>query len=224
APQIAYYTAGIATLFFLGRAWQCRRERPLRRIVPLFALALVLSSGLGAVQLLPTYELTGYSERAGGVSYDFITRFPYALANLKTFLYPLVNGTPGTGDQTVSSIFWEDYFYLGLVPLMLGLVGGLVLAWRSGLVRLLAGLTALTFLLALGPNTSFFRLVYQLVPGMGFFRFPQRFFAFAVLFLSVLAALALTRLQMWLRQRSGRGKRASERGRNLSRTSALLFD
>jgi hypothetical protein len=209
APQMAYYTAGVAILYFAGRARQLRGERSPRRTIPLFALALVLALGLGAVQLLPTYELVGLSERAGGVNYEFAASFPYALENLKTFLYPLANGDPGTGDYAVSSIFWEDYAYLGLAPLLLGLIGGLALARHSGPARLLVALTSVTFLLALGANMPLFRLAYQTVPGLGFFRFPQRFFAFTVLFLVVLAALALTRLQAWLRERTDGGRRSA---------------
>jgi hypothetical protein len=209
APQIAYYATGMTVLYFTGRAWQsraalCAAGRSLRRAVLLLALALFLSLGLGVIQLLPTYELVGFSERADGVGYEFAAAFPYAPDNLKTFFYPLVNGDPGTGDYDVSGIFWEDYAYLGLVPLLLGLLGGLVLARRPGPARLLSGLAALTFTLALGANTPFYRLAYYMIPGMGFFRFPQRFLAFSVLFVILLAALTLTRIQEWLPRRYGR--------------------
>lgn len=221
SPQMAYYSTGMASLVFAARTWQNRRERSPRRTIPLFGLGLVLSLGLAAVQLLPTYELVGFSERSGGVSYDFATRFPYALQNLKTFLYPLANGTPGAGDLDVASIFWEDYAYLGVLPLLLGVAGGLVLAWRSGLARLLAGLTAITFLLVLGPNTPLFRLAYQVVPGLGFFRFPQRLLASVLLFVVLLAALALTRLQAWLggdADKSRKPRRKRRRKRQKRRT------
>jgi hypothetical protein len=223
SPQMAYYSTVIATAYFAARAWQGRGEQSLRRTVPLYAAALILSWGLGAVQLLPTFQLTTFSERSGGVSYDFATRFSYALENLKTWIYPMANGTPGTGDLAVSSIFWEDYAYVGLVPLFLGLLGGLVLAWRSGTARLLLGLLAITFFLVLGPNTPLFRIAYQALPGLGFFRFPQRFLAFVTLFLAVLAGLALTSLQGWLKRESragrttkGRQTRASAQGRRAS--------
>jgi hypothetical protein len=208
SPQLAYYATGMTVLYFAGRAWQLRDELPApRRTVSLFVLALVLAMGLGAVQMLPTYELVGSSERAGGVGFDFASAFPYALDNLKTFLYPLANGTPGTGDYRVSSIFWEDYAYLGLVPLCLGLVGGLVLAWRSGLARFLMGLAVATFTLVLGKNTPFYYLAYRLIPGMGFFRFSQRLWTFVALLVVVLAALALTRLQAWVQTRFGKSPR-----------------
>jgi hypothetical protein len=198
SPQMAYYATGMAVLYFLARTWQTRGERPLRWIVPFFGLSLIMALGIAAVQLLPTIELVGFSERAGGVNFEFAARFPYAIENLKTFLYPLVNGTPGTGDLAVSSIFWEDYAYVGLIPLVLGTVGGLILARRCGVARLLWGLMAVTFLVVLGPNTPVFEIAYRIVPGLSFFRFPQRLWAFALLFLTLLAGLVLTTLGEWL--------------------------
>jgi hypothetical protein len=218
APQMAYYTAGVSTLYFAGRAWQLQRGRSPRRTVPLFGLALVLSLGLGAIQLLPTYELVGFSERSGGVGYEFAASFPYALENLKTFLYPLANGDPGLGNQAVSSIFWEDYAYLGLAPLLVGVVGGLALVRHSGVARLLVTLTVVTFTLALGSNTPLFRLAYYGVPGMGLFRFPQRFFAFAMLFLVVLAAMALTRfIERPLRRTRNKRRKTKDKEWRLTR-------
>jgi hypothetical protein len=221
SPQMAYYSAVFATLYFAGRTWQRRRERSPRRTVPLYALALVLSMGLAAVQLLPTFQLTSSSERAGGVSYEFATRFSYALDNLKTWLYPMANGTPGTGDLAVSSIFWEDYGYVGLIPLFLAIVGGVIVARRSKAAALLYGFLAVTFLLVLGPNTPLFRIAYQVVPGLAFFRFPQRLLAFVTLFLAVLAGLALTGLQGWVTQVNGRRtkrdtRRTKDDGRRLT--------
>ena len=221
SPQMAYYTTGMTTLYFVGRSWQLRKQRSLRRTVPIFALALALSLGLAAVQLLPTYELVNFSERAGGVSYEFATHFSYALDNLKTFLYPMANGTPGTGDQTVSSIFWEDYAYVGLALLFLGTLGGLALLRRPGPARLLFAMMVITFLIVLGPNTPVFRIGYTIVPGLGFFRFPQRLWAFVLLFLVLLAALALTRLQSWLEERTAKRRSKNQHGRTYARVLAV---
>jgi hypothetical protein len=221
SPQIAYYTTGVTTLYFVGRSWQLRTERSLRQNIPVFALALALSLGLAAVQLLPTFELVGFSERAGGVSYEFASHFSYALDNLKTFLYPLANGSPGTGDLAVSSIFWEDYAYVGLVLLFLGTLGGLALLRRPGPARLLFAMMVGAFLIVLGPNSPVFRIGHTVIPGLGFFRFPQRLLAFVLLFLVLLAALALTSLQSWLEAQSSKRRSKIKRGRTYSRAIAI---
>ena len=197
SPQLAYYSAGAGLAYYLGRAIQTRQ---VRKTAPVMALAVVLSFGLAAVQIWPTVELTGFSERAGGVSFDFASSFGYRMESLWTFLYPYANGDPGTASYQVQGLFWEDYAYIGLLPLVAGLVGGLWLARRSGLARLLLLLAGVAFVVGLGENTPIFRLAYTWIPGMDLFRFPQRLQAVVTLCLALTAALSLTHFQNWLAQ------------------------
>lgn len=199
-PQIAYYSAGAGLAYYLGRALQTRK---LRRTAPLLVLALALSLGLAAVQIWPTLELTGLSERAGGVSYDFATSFGYRLESLRTWVYPYANGDPGTASYGIKGLFWEDYAYIGLLPLIAALVGGAWLARRRGPTRLLLLLAGATFLLGLGKNTPLFRLAFEWLPGMSYFRFPQRLLVVTTLCLVLIAALSLTGLQGWLANTRG---------------------
>ncbi|MGD9317853.1 MAG: YfhO family protein, partial [Anaerolineae bacterium] len=200
-PQMAYYSVGVGLVYYLGRALQTRR---LRRTALLMAVTLVLSFGLAAVQLWPTAELTGFSERAGGVDFEFATSFGYELKSLRTFLYPFANGDPGTASYEIPGLYWEDYAYIGLIPLVAGLVGGLWLAFQARaertnrLARLLLVLAAGTFLLSLGDHTPVFGWAYTWIPGMGYFRFPQRLLSVVTLCLALTAALSLTRFQTWL--------------------------
>jgi hypothetical protein len=200
-PQIAYYSVGTGLLYYLGRAVQ---RQQLRRTAPLLVLALILSFGLAAVQLLPTAELTGFSERGGGVSFEFASSFGYRLESLRTFLYPYANGDPGTASYRIQGLFWEDYAYIGLIPLVAGLLGGLWLARKGGPARLLLALAGATFLVGLGKNTPIFRLAYDWLPGMRYFRFPQRLQVVTTLCLVLTAALFLTRFQTWLARCRGR--------------------
>ena len=201
-PQIAYYSVGTGLLYYLGRAVQTQQ---LRRTAPLLVLALILSFGLAAVQLLPTAELAGFSERSGGVSFEFASSFGYRLESLRTFLYPYANGDPGTASYRIQGLFWEDYAYIGLIPLVAGLLGGLWLARKGGPARLLLALAGATFLLGLGKNTPVFRLAYDWLPGMRYFRFPQRLQAVMTLCLVLTAALFLTRFQTRLARSRGQG-------------------
>ncbi len=194
-PQIAYYSVGAGLIYYLGRVVQTRQ---LRRTAPLMAVALVLSFGLAALQLWPTAELTGLSERAGGVDFEFATSFGYNMKNLRTFLYPFANGDPGTATYRIDGLYWEDYAYIGLLPLFAGLVGGLWLALQGRLARLLLFLAVAAFLISLGKNTPVFRLAYTWLPGMNYFRFPQRLLSVVTLCLALTAALSLTRFQKWL--------------------------
>ena len=201
SPQLAYYSAGAGLVYYLGRAIQTRQ---VRKTAPLMALAVVLSFGLAAVQIWPTAELTGFSERAGGVSFDFASSFGYELESLWTFLYPYANGDPGTASYQIQGLFWEDYAYIGLLPLIAGLVGGLWLARKSGLARLLLLIAGVAFVVGLGENTPIFRLAYTWIPGMDLFRFPQRLQAVMTLCLVLTSALSLTLFRTgWRRPRPG---------------------
>jgi hypothetical protein len=195
SPQLAYYSTGAGIAYYLGRAIQTRQ---VRKTALVMALALLLSLGLAAIQIWPTAELTGFSERAGGVGFDFASSFGYQLESLKTLLYPYANGDPGTASYQIQGLFWEDYAYIGLLPLFAGLFGGMWLARKSGLARLLLLIAGVSFLVGLGENTPLFRLAYTWIPGMDLFRFPQRLQAVMTLCLVLAAALSLTRFQDWL--------------------------
>ena len=122
SPQLAYYSVGAGLAYYLGRAIQTRQ---VRKTAPVMAIALALSFGLAAVQIWPTVELTGFSERAGGVSFDFASSFGYELQSLKTFLYPYANGDPGTASYQIQGLFWEDYAYIGLLLALVALKIGM---------------------------------------------------------------------------------------------------
>ena len=218
-PQMAYYSLGAGLVYYLGRALQTRQ---LRRTAPLLAIALLLSLGLAAIQIWPTAELTGFSERAGGVSFEFASAFAYQLKNLWTWIYPYANGDPGTASYHLKHLFWEDYAYIGLLPLLAGLAGGLWLARRSGVARLLLLLAGATFALVLGKNTPLFALAYDWLPGMKLFRFPQRLLAVTTLCLVLLAALSLTGFEAWLLRRETLSAPAARPGRRAALARLLL--
>ncbi len=218
-PQMAYYSVGTGLLYYLGRAVQTRQ---LRRTAAFLVLALILSFGLAAVQLLPTAELTGFSERGGGVSFEFASSFHYRLESLRTFLFPYANGDPGTASYRIQGLFWEDYAYIGLIPLLAGLVGGLWLVRKAGPARLLLALAGVTFVLGLGKNTPVFRLAYDWLPGMDYFRFPQRLQVVTTLCLVLTAALFLTYLQAWLTRSGEQGAAGSRGPRFLPRRETLV--
>ncbi len=197
-PQISYYTAGAMVIYFI--AGELRRRPPaLLERGPWFVASLLLGGGLGAVQILPTLELASLSRRAGGIDLSTASEFPYHLPDLLTFLAPWASGDPGRITYR-GTIFWENYGYLGLLPLLLALAG-VVLAFRKswhGRLFALSGVAAL--LLMLGPLTPFYRVLYPVISGFGAFRFPTRYLLFVELSLAVLAALGWTEI----RKRLGR--------------------
>ncbi len=198
-PQISYYTAAAMAVYFAAGALRQGRGT-LKQLGPWFLAAMTLGAGLAAVQILPTAELASLSRRAGGIDLASASQFPYHLPDLLTFLVPYVNGDPGRITYR-GTIFWENYGYVGLLPLLLALAG-VVLSWRNSRHgRFFALFGAAALLLVLSPLTPVYRLLLPLVSGFGAFRFPTRYLFFVELSLAVLAALGWTEM----RRRLGRG-------------------
>ena len=120
-PQISLMTilALLAYALFqtLTRPANWREWRPffLARTLPLLG-AVALGLGLAAVQLLPTYELTQLSQRAGGLAPEFFTSFSWHPALLATLIHPFILGNP------YPNLSVELAAYLGLLPLLLALI------------------------------------------------------------------------------------------------------
>ncbi|MBI4810754.1 MAG: YfhO family protein [Ignavibacteriales bacterium] len=152
---------------------------------------LIIGSLLGAIQLIPTYELVSLSQRSGGVTFDYASNYAYDPKNLGMFLYPYINGDIGNDTYKGNSIFWEDYGYVGLIVLLLALHASFRL-WKNWYVKFFTTSTLVSIMLVLGPNTPIYEFVFNFVPGMKFFRFPTRFLLITDLSLIVLAGLGFT--------------------------------
>jgi hypothetical protein len=93
--------------------------------------------------------------------------------------------------------YWETTLYLGIAPLFLALLALVLL--RSPPVFFLGTATAVSFLIAMGDATPFYRLVFYLFPGFNLFRNPARIGIIFTLAMSLLAAFGTD----WLVSRAG---------------------
>jgi len=169
-----------------------------RRLVLLGAMALAVALGLlmTAPQLLPSLELTSTSERQRGITYASADRWPLPLHDLLTLGWAGAVGLPGDGsyrgrDPEGYGIFWEDYGYVGWPVALLALTAACLLARRSALCRLLLILAGAGAVLALGVQTGLFWAAFHALPGLSYFRFPQRFLLWTELCTAVLGAWGL---------------------------------
>lgn len=205
-PQFALInvlTAGsyvLATALLAGRAPsavpQLTAGVPLRRVsaisalaaraaplVPLVALAL---GTLGAAaQLLPTYEFSLESARAGGVDPSFFTTFSYHPLYLALLADPFLRGNPYPNTSV------EVIAYIGLLPLILA--GVAIILKRDRQTMLWAAFAVVALVLAFGGNTPLYPALRAL-PLFNLFRVPARFlfvFAFALVMLSGIGLDAL---------------------------------
>ncbi len=208
--QIAYYSGILYLVYFIFRFIHQQRHTNSKnqiskkshseivwkklaadRAIWFFIGMIFLGSLLGAVQLLPTYELVSLSQRSGGVTFDYASNYAYDPKNLGMFIYPYINGDIGNLTYTGNSIFWEDYGYVGLIVFFLALHAVFRL-WKNWYVKFFTVACIASILLVLGPNTPIYRFIFEYVPGMKFFRFPTRFLLITDLSLVVLAGLGFS--------------------------------
>ena len=164
------------------------------------ALAIILAFGLAAVQLLPTAEYLGQSQRASAVAYEAAMTYSFWPWRLITLFAPGFFGNPAQGDYWGYANYWEDAIYVGLLPLLMAL--GAIFNRRSGSLRwFLLALFGLGLLLALGKNTPVFPWLYLRIPTFALFQAPARYMIWGVFALALLAALGV---ENW-RRPEGRG-------------------
>ncbi|MBK8031949.1 MAG: YfhO family protein [Chloroflexi bacterium] len=162
-------------------------------------LALALGAGVAAIQLAPTAELLGQSQRGDGVEADFAMNFSYAPARTLNFLSPTIFGTPADGSYFTQGAYFEDAVYIGLIPLISAFAA--VVAWlrrrKAGIpvyqtVPFWLIIVVVGFVFALGANTPIFPFLYRNIPTFDMFQAPVRWHLWTVFGLSVLAGIGVS--------------------------------
>jgi hypothetical protein len=141
---------------------------------------VVLGGLLAAAQLVPTWELTSLSQRAGGLTGSFFTSFSWHPGLLITLFYPFPFGNP------YPKVSIELATYLGILPLLL--VGWAIWRRRGPRVWFFVGLALVALLLAFGEYNPAYRLLSR-VPLFNLFRVPARFWYLTTLALATLAGI-----------------------------------
>lgn len=174
ASLAAALTAGLAV---------ARRPALAREPLPWLAgvaAAAVLVAGVVSIQMLPTIEFLAQSSRGGdGLTFGQASAFPIEPVRL---LHLLVS--PDYGDPVFAFGFrsvigtraaWLFSIYLGPVWLLL-----FWFAWRDGAhrreVAIWTAVAVAGTIVALGEYTPVFRWLFENAPGVGAFRFPEKYF------------------------------------------------
>ncbi|MBI3966257.1 MAG: YfhO family protein [Chloroflexi bacterium] len=138
---------------------------------------------LAAVQVIPLLELSTFSFRGRGVTYEYATSFAVTPYNLVTLVVPYFFRGPD-GQYWDHWVRWETAIYAGLPALVLTVFA---LTSRRREVWFFAGLAIVSLTLALGDYgpPRLYWLIWHL-PGFSYLRAPGRFgllelFAFAML-------------------------------------------
>ncbi|MEW4527880.1 YfhO family protein [Maioricimonas sp. JC845] len=173
--------------FVLARSQEAG-DRPGWRKYVLLGTFIALGYGVGAVQLVPTWELTRDSQRADSVpseeydpAYGHIP--PAALSQVVApWLWYVPNLFPGYAIQQSTFLTYpaatndvEAHLYFGLLPALIVLFGLVAPLWGGRrLPPQLVG-WALFGLLAAIYATGWLLPITRYLPGFGFFRGPGRY-------------------------------------------------
>lgn len=178
---------------------------------------LVVGFGLGAVQWLPLWELTQWTPRGFGLSYDQATTSSLPPHHLVELIFPYVYGRLRDDSWYALWLPWETSVYAGVITLPLAALGALAGRWRR--VGLWLALGTVALLLALGWYLPFdlYRVLWEL-PAFSVIRIPARFTLLLGLALALLAAYGAEALAEVARPRLRLAtEAASEAGHRLRR-------
>jgi hypothetical protein len=209
--QVMFYALVFMLTYALFLSWQCSGAGALRatpvfsnprlRGIALAALYFAVAAGLCAVQYLPLFEAGGHTVRSRFTITD-ASQGSLQFVQLLTALLPKVFGAY-TGGEGVPPFwltdafrhdyynYWESCFYFGVSTLILSFFA--FRKFRSDrAVLFYAAWVLLSFLVALGGNFFFYKVLFNLgIPGFNSFRHaPRILFVWAFVF-PALAAAAL---------------------------------
>ena len=173
SPQIVLLFVSVwlgYALFRLTWTWREAGRAPALELGAWLLTSVALGVVLGAVRFLPTMEVTALSGRAGGLEYTAAAIGSIPPWNLVLgYLYPSFE-IPRVLDDTLNA---EELLYLGILTPVLALLA-LVAGRRHRVVRFLAVLVVVGWVLAMGAYSLGFPLLHKL-PLFSYFRDPSRF-------------------------------------------------
>ncbi|HUE84324.1 MAG TPA: YfhO family protein [Pyrinomonadaceae bacterium] len=196
-PQIFVYMLCVATAYVLVTGSRAALGR--WRYYGMCFVAMVLGTGLTALQLWPLAELAPLSWRAALTFAEFVA-YELPLRQIPVLVFPyLYGGSPDSfyavpyfGAWPSSADGWgagELSGYVGLLSLILAAVGSVV-HWRNIEARFWLVVALVAFLLTLGQATPLAIFIYQL-PVLNLFRAPARHFMEMTFAISVLAGFGV---------------------------------
>ncbi len=164
------------------------REFSRARVFLRAGLVVLLITGLCAAQLLPFFELLDFSRKQQNIS---AAMWPMPASGWANFFAPLFHSYSHQGVFMQDGQSWINSYYVGVATMVLA-ISALWRARKRPKVWLLAALTLLVLVLALGEATPVYSWLLKHVSAVGLMRFPIKFVILPVFALPLLAAFAIS--------------------------------
>ncbi|MDQ3239576.1 MAG: YfhO family protein, partial [bacterium] len=207
--EMAYYNILFTGFYlFFKLILDIKASKNINIKLSIFITSLLIAFGLSMTQVLSSYELVSFSQRETGLSYEHTTGTLWPLEKLILFVnpkaFPIYYADPTyRPDQTETVNIGALYPYIGIAPLLLSFfaLGMLIKTFRSRqsiyinkATLIFATLTLFTYLYAVGRSTQLFAVIWGVVPGLKFFRYPVKGIYVIEFSLAILSAIGLDRL------------------------------
>lgn len=199
-PQATFLTVAFC---FLYAVLLSPKEKRISSVLHVCA-GVFLAAGLGAVQLVPSWEFLRNISHPQGFDPSIASYFSFPLKHLITFLSPYALGNPKVATYPPffsfdGSIFWENTAYIGTIPLLFSAMA--LFLGKQKKARTFGLLAGLSFVLAWGKYSPLYFL-YSFFP-FNLFRVPSRFLWITVF---MLVFLAMTGIEATVRRIPNTGK------------------
>ena len=197
--QIAGYSLFVALLYLLFRITDkgLRNDNLLKSLfrgVLISGISLLIGFSLAAVQLIPSYEFSQLSVRAGGLPYVWASDFSFHPYQWISIFLPHFFGYPLDANTYwgFNGNFWEICAYMGIFPLVLGFLP--ILLKRTRLIIFFTVLGIFALLSSSGRFSFVFPFFFYHIPGFALFRAPARFLYIYGFSISILAGFGCNTL------------------------------
>lgn len=151
------------------------------RLIPVIAF-FAIGAIIAAAQLMPTFELAGFTNRASGLDARFFNAYSLRLPHFLLLLHPFLAGNP------MPTISVEVIGYVSLTTLFLAIAAPFLRRDRRVVFFVVIALVAL--FLGLGDLNIFYRALRHL-PLFNYFRVPSRFLYWYTFAAAMLAGITL---------------------------------
>ena len=199
--QLFYYTSLVSIAFFILIAYifpvkkdALVKQKNLKLLMAII-FAFILSVGITVIQILPTMELTKFSQRSAGINFEVSATTVWPVQALSLFInpkaYDIYLPTPDFHPLNPDSINYNVlYGYVGIIPLILAGLA-IILGRKNRFVIIFTLFLIASFIFAFGSSTQLFTIIWTVIPGMSFFREPVKILFLIDFCLAILAAFGL---------------------------------
>ncbi len=189
-----HWQTGIIFSMFCLSIFLFRSHRLSSKEIFLSLVMIIAVLGITAVQVLPTFELSGLSQwGTHGVDYLQATIFSLSPKDLLNILRAAPHNLMPNFDNSV----WINSLYMGMIPVLLAFWGYSRLTLKA---KIVSGLILITFV-SLSFGDSFFvsAFLFKRLPFLSYLRYPSRWILGAALMIPILAAFGLEKIHRKIR-------------------------